>query len=184
MTADLFATRPVALQFIDDAPPLPLLDPTIAADRVGIRRHTLACYRNRGSGPRWFKFGKWVRYIPEDLDAWLGGDAPRPAIDALSTKWHPDEARDLLVPMTVASRILTVTRHCMTNYRYESSGPVCRKAGRRLYYALADLLEWAAAQQQPVQSGLVIDPGSNPIKLISNRPRISLVIENGRHVGD
>lgn len=150
MTGDVFAPRATGQQFIDDAPSLSLIDPTAAAARVGVRRHTLACYRNRDKGPRWFKFGKWARYAPEDLDRWLAGVAPRSATSTLSALWHPDDARNLLVPMTVAARVLTVSRHCMANYRLENCGPPCRYAGRRVYYSLGDLLEWAAMQERPL----------------------------------
>lgn len=148
MIADVFAPRPRGLQFIDDAPPLSLIDPTTAADRVGVRRHTLACYRNRGQGPRWFKIGKWARYAPDDLARWLAGEAPQPALETLSALWRPDDAAHLLVRMSVAARVLTISRHCLANYRLENSGPPVRYAGRRVYYSLADLLEWAAARER------------------------------------
>lgn len=173
MTGDIFAPRAMGLHFIDDAPLLPFIDPTAAADRIGIQRHTLACYRNRSQGPRWFKIGKWVRYIPEDLDSWRRGCEPRSALDALSTEWHPDEARHLLVPMTIAARVLTITRHCMANQRREQSGPVWRRAGHRVYYALSDLLEWAAMQQQPVQAGSIVELRPEAASTISTDQKCS-----------
>ncbi len=156
MTGDPYALRPTGLMFLDDAPALPLIDPTAAAKHTGMKRHTMACYRNRGTGPRWFKLGKWARYAPEDLDRWMRGWKPRPALDVLASRWHPDEARNLLVPMVVAARVLTVTRHCMAHYRLENEGPPCRHAGHRVYYELGDLLEWAAGQERPIPSAPVI----------------------------
>lgn len=37
----------------------------------GIPVRTLAQWRHKGSGPRWVRVGKHVRYRPSDLEAWV-----------------------------------------------------------------------------------------------------------------
>lgn len=139
--------RSRGLCFIDDAPAFPLIDPTDAAARLGVQRHTLACYRNLGGGPRWFKFGRWVRYSPDDLNCWRAGERPAPARSILRASWLPDrETRHALVQTVVAARVLTVTRPCLLNYRLEGVGPPHRHCGRRVYYSLGDLIDWAVSQ--------------------------------------
>lgn len=55
------------LIFLPDLAPLPLVDPTEAARYLGIRRHSLACYRSLGEGPPYYKSGRWIRYEETDL---------------------------------------------------------------------------------------------------------------------
>ncbi|PZU06337.1 DNA-binding protein [Sphingomonas sp.] len=68
---------------LNDVKPLRLVTPTIAAKYLTITRHSLACYRNLGGGPAYYKFGRWIRYSLDDLDEWvtlqrrLGGSMPR-----------------------------------------------------------------------------------------------------------
>lgn len=148
MTIDFSAPGPRATIFIDDAPAFRLVDATVAANRLDMERHTLACYRSLGCGPRWFRIGKWPRYAIEDLDRWLAGQPLRAAKRTLGAVWPVDYLEQALVPSAVAARILTVSRHCLANYRAENIGPPCRHAGRRIFYALSDLLEWTAAQKR------------------------------------
>ena len=48
-----------------------LLTTEQAAEKLGLKPDTLQTYRTRGGGPRFRKIGRWVRYTPEDLQAWL-----------------------------------------------------------------------------------------------------------------
>ena len=48
-----------------------LLTTAQAAKVVGLQPSTLETYRTRGGGPRFRKIGRWVRYVPADLEAWL-----------------------------------------------------------------------------------------------------------------
>ena len=48
-----------------------LLTSEQAAEVLGLQPGTLQTYRTRGGGPRFRKIGRWVRYTPEDLQAWL-----------------------------------------------------------------------------------------------------------------
>lgn len=57
-------------QFADDAGPIRFVDTEAAARYLTLTPHTLECYRSLGGGPAFYKFGKWVRYAVEDLDAW------------------------------------------------------------------------------------------------------------------
>jgi hypothetical protein len=72
-------------RFVDDAGPIRFVDTEAAARYLALEAHTLECYRSRGGGPVFYKFGKWVRYAVADLDAWAaqrrhdrtGGDNSR-----------------------------------------------------------------------------------------------------------
>ncbi|PRD41052.1 DNA-binding protein [Phyllobacterium phragmitis] len=57
-------------QFVEDAGPIRFVDTEAAARYLALSAHTLECYRSRGGGPAYYKFGKWVRYAVDDLDAW------------------------------------------------------------------------------------------------------------------
>lgn len=57
-------------KFVDDAGPIRFVDTEAAARYLALEAHTLECYRSRGDGPAYHKFGKWVRYAVDDLDAW------------------------------------------------------------------------------------------------------------------
>ncbi len=50
-----------------------LLTTRQAAERLGLSPRTLERYRVTGEGPRFKKIGRWVRYVPSDLDEWLDG---------------------------------------------------------------------------------------------------------------
>ena len=57
-------------QFVKDAGPIRFVDTEAAARYLALEAHTLECYRSVGGGPVFHKFGKWVRYAVDDLDAW------------------------------------------------------------------------------------------------------------------
>ena len=56
--------------FVKEAGPIRFVDTEAAARYLALEAHTLECYRSRGGGPAYYKFGKWVRYAIDDLDAW------------------------------------------------------------------------------------------------------------------
>ena len=58
-------------QFVKDAGPIRFVDTEAAARYLALEAHTLECYRSLGGGPIFHKFGKWVRYAVDDLDAWV-----------------------------------------------------------------------------------------------------------------
>lgn len=134
-----------ALVFVDTVKPLPLVDPTTAARYLKVKRHTLACYRNLGQGPRYYKFGRWIRYSWPDLRSWVSPSEP--TWIAPAEPEHNDGGRHL-VDTPTAARFLTVTRFCLYNYRAEGSGPPFHRYGRRLYYALEELKDWAEQQRR------------------------------------
>lgn len=138
----------VRLVFVDTLEPLPLADPTEAARFLRLRRHTLACYRNLGSGPPYYKFGRWVRYAWTDLQRWAG-------VDCTDETWLPAEIQEanragdlLLLPTPAAARFLTLTRFCLDNYRAEGGGPRFCRFGRRIHYPADELLGWARRQRR------------------------------------
>lgn len=51
----------------------PLAIPAEVAEFLRISEATLAQWRWRGIGPRWSKIGGQVRYLWEDIDAWVAG---------------------------------------------------------------------------------------------------------------
>ena len=48
-----------------------LLTTNQAAAVLGVSSRTLERLRVSGGGPKFRKIGRWVRYVPSDLDAWL-----------------------------------------------------------------------------------------------------------------
>jgi hypothetical protein len=57
-------------KLVEDAGPIRFVDTEAAARYLALEAHTLECYRSLGGGPVFHKFGKWVRYAVDDLDAW------------------------------------------------------------------------------------------------------------------
>jgi hypothetical protein len=51
--------------------PETLLDTAAAAQRLGVSESFLAKARMNGTGPRYYKLQRAVRYAPADLDRWL-----------------------------------------------------------------------------------------------------------------
>lgn len=137
------------LTFVRDLEPLPLIDPTEAAQFLDVERHTLACYRSLGEGPPFYKFGRWIRYAREDLRHWRDasfGLAIFPVEDS------EPEGMLLVAPVT-AARYLTVTLPCMRNYRIEGTGPRYLRFGRRIHYPVHELRVWAESQRHSAGTG-------------------------------
>lgn len=42
---------------------------------LGVEVETLAAWRRRGYGPRWYRIGKKVRYTESDLREWMNAQA-------------------------------------------------------------------------------------------------------------
>jgi hypothetical protein len=134
------------IMFVRSLEPLPLIDPTAAARMLNLRRHTLACYRCLEEGPAYYKFGRWIRYALADLHQWAGIPSDRDTMSPLIPEDWTHAIR--LVDTPTAAHFLTVTRHCLANYRAEGSGPPFHRYGRRLYYALHELRDWAERQRR------------------------------------
>jgi hypothetical protein len=45
------------------------------AERLGLAVATLRAWRHRGTGPRFLRFGRAVRYLPADLDEFIRASA-------------------------------------------------------------------------------------------------------------
>jgi len=124
--------------------PLPLIDPTAAAALVGLKRHTLACYRNLGDGPPYYKFGRAIRYTAADLLAWAGRPsqflARKPQNQVLSQKI-------VLIDTSDAARFLSVTMFFLKYHRTRGSGPRYRRYANHIYYGVDDLHDWAETQR-------------------------------------
>lgn len=51
-----------------------LITPAELGSRLGVTERTLAEWRSRGTGPAYIRTGgRFPRYLPEDVDAWLLG---------------------------------------------------------------------------------------------------------------
>jgi len=46
---------------------------TDVSDHLGVPVNTLYQWRTKGYGPQGRRIGKYVRYRPEDVDAWIEG---------------------------------------------------------------------------------------------------------------
>jgi Helix-turn-helix domain len=79
-------------RFVYDAGPIRFVDTEAAARHLALETHTLECNRSLGGGPAYHKFGKWVRYAINDLDAWAAG-RPTPAIKSSLTPHRSAAAR-------------------------------------------------------------------------------------------
>lgn len=53
----------------------PWWSPEYLAACLGIPVRTVYAWRYRGEGPKGYKIGRHVRYRPEDVEAWLEGQA-------------------------------------------------------------------------------------------------------------
>lgn len=56
---------------VDDLGPIPFVTTETAARFLALSPHSLECYRAKGTGPAFYKFGKAVRYALPDLEAWI-----------------------------------------------------------------------------------------------------------------
>jgi hypothetical protein len=53
----------------------PLLEPSRVALILGVEVETLATWRRKKYGPRWYRIGKKIRYSEADLRAWMNAQA-------------------------------------------------------------------------------------------------------------
>jgi hypothetical protein len=56
---------------IEDLGPVGFVTTQEAARILALSPHSLECYRAKGTGPEFYKFGKAVRYALTDLEAWI-----------------------------------------------------------------------------------------------------------------
>lgn len=56
----------------------PLLTPEQVAQHLGVGVQTLYQWRYAGTGPVAVRVGKYLRYRPEDIDAWLQANESAP----------------------------------------------------------------------------------------------------------
>lgn len=56
---------------VEDLGPVAFVTTEEAARFLALSPHSLECYRAKGTGPAFYKFGKAVRYAIRDLEAWL-----------------------------------------------------------------------------------------------------------------
>jgi predicted DNA-binding transcriptional regulator AlpA len=73
-----------ALPPISTALPPRMVDTTTAAAYLGLAKNTMAKMRVYGSGPRFAKYGRAVRYSIDELDAWI----QKNSADSTSEHWR------------------------------------------------------------------------------------------------
>lgn len=56
-------------------PRMPLWSPQQLAEHCGVPVKTVYAWNHTGTGPKFSRVGKHVRYRPEDVDAWLDANA-------------------------------------------------------------------------------------------------------------
>lgn len=56
---------------VENLGPVAFVTTQEAARFLALSPHSLECYRAKGAGPPFYKFGKAVRYAVADLDSWL-----------------------------------------------------------------------------------------------------------------
>ena len=49
-----------------------------AATRLGLKVATLRAWRHQGRGPAFVRLGRAIRYLPADIDEFLGANRHRP----------------------------------------------------------------------------------------------------------
>ncbi|MGQ2929817.1 MAG: helix-turn-helix transcriptional regulator [Sphingopyxis sp.] len=54
---------------------MPFLNPEQTAFYLGLTTRTLQEYRSNGTGPRYRRHGRFIRYHIDDIDAWALRDA-------------------------------------------------------------------------------------------------------------
>lgn len=58
-------------QLVEDLGLVAFVTTEEAARYLALSPHSLECYRAKGAGPVFYKFGKAVRYAVADLEAWV-----------------------------------------------------------------------------------------------------------------
>lgn len=132
--------------FLGTAEPLPLVDPTEAAALLGVERHTLACYRNLRNGPPYYKFGRWIRYLKTDLRMWAHRHGAT-VIGAERSIRRDRAYPEGLLETAAAATFLTLTPGWLVFCRFENIGPPHRRLGRRYFYSVDKLIDWADRQR-------------------------------------
>jgi len=128
--------------------PLPFIDPTAAAERLGLKRHTLACYRSLGEGPSYYEFGRAIRYTNADLEAWRAQSTAVCPLPRLTSK------TSLLIETIAAARFLGISTDYLRYHRVVGGGPPFRRYARHVYYMVGDLVAWVDSRRRrpPSQS--------------------------------
>jgi excisionase family DNA binding protein len=60
-----------------------------AAETLGLSVATLRAWRHRHTGPKFVRFGRAVRYLPADLDAYIAASRVDTATDLASSPLPP-----------------------------------------------------------------------------------------------
>jgi predicted DNA-binding transcriptional regulator AlpA len=109
-----------------------------AARFLGVSRRTLEKHRSHGTGPKWSKVGGRVIYAFGDLSEWAERGAKRPTSDPTGATVPP-----ATLDTPNAARFLGVSVRTLERHRVYRTGPKYTKVGRRIFYAVSDLREWA-----------------------------------------
>ena len=145
--------------------PLPFLRTQEAARFIGLSCRTLEKHRIYGTGPKYSKVGGRIIYAVSDLREWVELGAKRSTSDpgrATILPAKPVDEVNLIEPvpdgeMAVeveaawparpgtpeAARFLGLSVRTLERHRIYGTGPKYSKVGRRVFYTISDLTEWA-----------------------------------------
>lgn len=93
-----------------------LLTEKQVAERIGVTEEVLQQWRHRKQGPTFVKQGRWVRYLAEDVDAWIL--ARRELTERAAIVHHEAKARVKSVRALNASR----ARACIPDGQRSENG--------------------------------------------------------------
>jgi predicted DNA-binding transcriptional regulator AlpA len=151
-----------------------------AARFIGVSARTLEKHRIYGTGPKYRKVGRRIVYAISDLKEWVERGAKRstsdrgmatvlPAIPVDVNLVEParnrkrviavEDARSARPDTHEAARLLGLSHRTLERYRVSGAGPKYSKIGRRVFYSIGDLKEWAERRGRRSTS----DPGRTTI---------------------
>jgi predicted DNA-binding transcriptional regulator AlpA len=151
-----------------------------AARFIGVSTRTLEKHRIYGTGPKYSKVGRRIVYAISDLKEWVERGAKRSTSDRGMATVLPaipvdvnlvelarnrkrviavEDARSARPDTHEAARLLGLSHRTLERYRVSGTGPKYSKIGRRVFYAIGDLKEWAERRARRSTS----DPGRTTI---------------------
>lgn len=117
-----------------------LLTPQQTADFLQIAVITLQTWRALGTGPRFHRVGRQIRYNRADIEAWLAGKTEKKVTPLPEHQENKLSARD-------AAKFLGVRITVLANWRARGTGPQFEKDETgHVFYDVSELEAWKAKQ--------------------------------------
>ncbi len=140
-----------------------------AARFLKVSCRTLEKHRGHGTGPKWSKIGGRVIYAVSDLIEWAEPGAKRSTSASIVTTVLP-----AMLGTPGAARFLNVCARTLERHRTYGTGPKCTKIGRRIFYAVSDLSEWAERGAKRSTSDPATVLPARPVGELRSRPESGL----------